>query len=115
MEGLMPDEPRIRRLTSPPLPPSGDRERLVLLEHKVADIQDDLHGMREDVAAISRNLTIIVTQKEDAEKAQAREHAKLERWKTAGISLLGALALGLVIWIARIAMIVQAGKVLPPP
>lgn len=112
---MPPDEPRIRRLTSPPIPPSGGMERLVLVEHKVADIQDDLHGMREDVSAISRNLLVLVTQKEDAEKAAAKDHTKLERWKTAGISLLGALALGLIIWIARIALIVQAGKVLPPP
>ncbi len=110
----MADE-RQRRASLPPLPPSGDRERLVLLEHKVADIQDDLHALREDVGAISRNLTILVTQKEDAEKAAEKDHRKLERWKTAGISLLGALALGLIVWIARIAFIVQAGKALAPP
>jgi hypothetical protein len=108
----MADE-RIRRMTNPPLPPSGDRERLVLLEHKVADVQDDLHGMREDVAAISRNLIVLVTQKEDAEKAAAKDHAKLERWKTAGLSLTVAVCLGLIVWIARIALIVQAGKVFP--
>lgn len=113
---MPPDEPyRFRRATTPPVPPSDGRERLILVEHKVADLQDAFQNMGRDLHSLSQSVLVLATQKEDAEKAAAKDHAKLERWKTAGISLLGALALGLIVWIARIAFVVQAAKVMPPP
>lgn len=91
------------------------RSQVAVIEHRTLDLVDEVRSLRAVVDTLDSRLTVLVTQRDEAEKGQEREHKKLERWKTAGLSVLGGLALALIGWLAKIALVVQSAKVLSPP
>lgn len=64
---------------------------------------EELRGIREEIAGLTAAITTISAQRE-------REAKSSDRLKHAGLALLGGIALALMGWIAKIAMIVQTAK-----
>jgi hypothetical protein len=84
--------------------------RLIAIETRLPYFKEDLDNLYFKIDAldksfngIDKKLEILVSQKNDAEK-------RLARFKTAGLTLCTALALALIGWLARIAMVVQTAK-----
>lgn len=97
-------------------PPAPDlRAQVAVIEHRTLDLVDEVRALRDTLDAVDSRLTVLVTQRDEAEKGREREHRKLEKWKTAGLSVLGGLALALIGWLAKIALAVQTARVLPGP
>jgi hypothetical protein len=65
---------------------------------KLSNIIEELS---EKVDAIKINVALIVDQRDTAKD-------RLSKWKTAGLSILTSLAIGLIIWLGHIAMVVQS-------
>jgi ferric-dicitrate binding protein FerR (iron transport regulator) len=113
----MADDQRIRRMTLPPPRQPTLDERVASLEradheqqNRNADMLDELRRVTAKLSQIDIHITELATLKEAADKEAEKAHKRVERWKTAGLSLLVALAVGLFGWIARIAWVVQTAK-----
>lgn len=86
------------------------RERVTRLESDVHHLRDshgnatlELRGIKTAIDELKMALTKIGEQR-------AAEVKGAERWKTAAFSVAVALVVGMVVWIARIAMIVQGAR-----
>ena len=83
-----------------------DAERMVALETTVGHLREDVKDMCKSLDDIERHITVLVTQRDDAQK-------RLSTWKTAGLTVCSALTITLIGWLAHIALVVQAAHVQP--
>ena len=83
-----------------------DMERLAAVETTINHLREDVREMAQSLDQVERHITVLVTQRDDAEK-------RLSRLKTAALSVASGLAVAGFIWIAHIAMVVQAAKIQP--
>lgn len=84
----------------------SDAERLIALETTVNHLREDVRDMAHSLDVIEKSITVLTTQRDDAEK-------RLSRWKSAGLTMFSGLAVGLIMWLAHIALVVQSAKVQP--
>ena len=105
-------------------PPGGIDERVARLERfeeeqqsRNADIIDELHGVRDDVSEIKTNLAVLVSQKNDAEKAEAEAKAEAartkERWLKIGFWFMTSIAVPALVWVAHVMSVTQQAKLSP--
>lgn len=64
-------------------------------------LSNKIEDLSESVVAIEKNIVVLVEQRDAAKE-------RLGRWKNLVISVSSALAIGLIIWLARLALIVQS-------
>lgn len=83
-----------------------DGERLTAIETTVNHLREDVRDMASSLDKVEQHITVLVTQRDDAEK-------RLSRWKSAGLTVFSGLAVGLIVWLAHIAMVVQSAKFTP--
>lgn len=86
-------------------------QRVLALEIKLNYAVDELEQLNTKadqldakIDAMNMSLTTIIAQRDHAEKS-------LGRWKNAAIGVMTGLFIGLVGWIAKIALVVQAARI----
>lgn len=120
---------RQRTFSRPPTPRDDVNGRLTDVEHALEGQQDTNARILDELRTQSGTLTTIkgqvdrfLIQREEELKAQEakrlderladeKRQKRSDRWKAAVFSGLAALTVGLIGWIAKIAMIVQSSKV----
>ena len=85
-----------------------DSNRLTILETNYRHLSDDVKELSVQVGELSKSvnqlnttLTVVIDQRDKADKA-------LSRWKSAGLTAASALLVGLIIFLAKLAFIMQA-------
>lgn len=73
------------------------------LADRDSDLAERLGELSEQLARLTSAVEAIVTQR-------AMESKTADRWKTAAMTFSIAVALGLLAWVGRIAMIVQTAR-----
>lgn len=77
--------------------------RLPYLKEDLDNLYNKIDGLDHSFHLMDKKLDILIQQKNEAE-------TRLGRFKTAGLSVFSALAIGLIGWLAHIAMVVQGAK-----